>query len=233
MGDDAQVTILAGRTLWPVGMYGGDTFGGPVVGTVTSYRFLDRDLAPVTLVRNPRFVDFATDWEKTWSALTRKKGWPLPVRSVDPVVDASGLVVGHFGWVNGRDILIRQGAYAGGPHPHALVQLLLDGKPVLAKLWPQDSETVDGMILHRASSSEERFQLLMDIEGRVLAVTGAESIGLESADDVFWTLVGIGSLLVALGKFGGRQLIRSLTSKVRGRATRRQAGRTLVVGRGA
>jgi hypothetical protein len=235
MGDKAQETIQAARTLFPVGMYGGDTFGGPAV---TGYRLTGQGLAPLKLSLNPRFVDFATDWEKTWSVLTRKKGWPSPLKwSLDPVVDASGLVVGHFGWVNGRDILFPYG------ESNPLVDLLLDGKPVFVKLksrfndmsppfWPHGLETLNGMNFQRGFTTEELFQLVTDVEGRVLAVTGTDSVGLESADDVFWTLLAIGSVLVALGKFGGRQLIRSLT-RARGRAASRQTGRTLVVGRGA
>jgi hypothetical protein len=242
MGDKAQETIQAARTLSPVGMYGGeyggDTIGGPAEGTVTGYRLTGQGLAPVKFRLNPRFVDFATDWEKTWSVLARKK-WPSPLkRSLDPVVDASGLVVGHFGWVNGRDILIPYG------DPSTLVNLLLDAKPVFVKLesqfigkmsppfWPLEIETLNGMSFQRVFASEQLFQLVTDLEGRALAVTGTESVGLESADDLFWTLLAIGSLVVALGKFGGRQLIRSLV-RARGRATSRQTGRTLVVGRGA
>src|SRR5262249_47970135 len=96
--------------------------------------------------------------------------------------------------------------------------------------WFDAAETVNGF---QRGVTEELFQLVTDVEGRVLAVTGTDSVGLESADDVFWTLLGVGSLLVALGKLGGRQIIRSLISRASGRAARRQTGRTLVVGRGA
>ena len=211
MGSGAQEAISA-RTLSILGMYGGDTFGGPAEGTVTAYRLTGQGLSPVRLVRNRRFADFATDWEKGWSGLIDRKsgsGWVItpvsPLPPLDPVVDANGVVVGHFGWVNGWSLLIPQSSRGNG-----LRDLLLDGALVFVKSPVSGAgqvETYNNVNFVRPYTTEERFQLVMDVEGRVLAQSSYDVVGLESADNTFWLLVSVGSLVVGLGRLAGRRLI--------------------------
>jgi hypothetical protein len=232
MAGDAEEQIGA-RTLLIPGMYGGDTFGGPAEGTIDAYRINSQGLSPVTLVRNSRFGNFATDWEKEWSGLlvTRNQSrWKVspvtPLPPLAPVVDASGLVVGHFGWVNASSVLIPEKSKGTG-----IRDLLLDGTTVLIRGGATGSskpETIDSVNYIRPYTTEERFQFVTDVEGRALAQTSYDIVGVESADATFWTLISIGSLVIGLGRLAGRRIVASLITRATARTAATRVGRMSV-----
>jgi hypothetical protein len=195
-------------------------YAGTFGATVTAYRLTGKGLVLIKLVRNSRFGDFATDWEKAWSVLLVDKS--KQAFALNPVVNMNGVlngvVVGHHGWVNGENILVPEASQEG-----RLRDLLLDGTPVFirAPAGGRDKPvSINKTTFVRPFTTEERYQLLTDVDGRALILTGRDVVGLQSADEIVWTLVGVGSLLLALGKAGGWRLITSLVARtVRSKAS--------------
>ena len=226
MAGDVQ-KVRAGRTLGMPGQYVGQVFGRKIVlppgNYVTAHRFNGEELVAVQLLYHSGFVSAATDWERLFSVLSDDPYAKVPF---DPIVDADNAVVGHVGWVTGSNLLVPE---PSGRTP--LGELLLNGTPVFVRLVigvPGVPEFIDGVRHVRPFTSEQRFQLVTDVEGRVLLLMRGDLVGLEAADGLFWGLMGVGSLVAALGRAAARQIIRSLVSRIAAYNLRRRLRRMTV-----
>ncbi len=169
----------------------------------------------------PRFEDYATDFEKSYSILTApKRPWGYVSAYPDyhkaaPVIDKDYLIVGHYGWFPGNQVYLPKGTkrYVGKPGEELYVDLSLQnivdyGTEVFVG-GRRDREPRD---YEPYSTDEQLYGLLTDPNGRVLLCTNYDILGLQSAEDallVISIIFAAGGLIAAGAKVGIRALARN------------------------
>ena len=196
--DGSQHTLSYHRTLLrvpgdnPVTAYPSTSFAGENVNSFICYT-----------KSNQEFINYATPWEKSHSGPESKAGPGYPV------VDPDLAVVGHFGWFDGSSIWLEKPAPRsvgdGELQVNLTMQDLVNGG---VSLFVSRSEMPG---YERFSTSEQIYQLLTDVNGRVLRVTHYDIIGLQSADNALLVITiafSVGNLLVRGAAAGIKTLAR-------------------------
>jgi len=214
-------TIQYHRTLMPVPgvtqvtVYRADGIGGDNVNSFFCYTKSNQD-----------FANYATPWEKKYSRLALSSG------GVDPVVDRDLAVVGYYGWLDGSSIWLPKGTVRSiGSGELAmdfgLSDLLSNGVAIFAL---SGIDTLAGY--EKYSTSEQKYRVVMDPEGRVLAFTDYDIRGLDSADTALLVIslaYSLGHLAVSGAKAGFKALARR-AGKTAARRTRPPVPEGLISG---
>jgi hypothetical protein len=171
----------------PVTAYPADAFAGDA-NSFTCYTKSNQD-----------FENYATPWEK-------RHGWG------GPVVDQDLTVVGHFGWWAGTLILLPESSLMGsgelGVQP-MMRDLVAGGVPFFVSL--------DDLPGYKAfSTSEHKYRVVTDVDGRVLLVTDVDLYAgqLQSAETALLVIglsFSLARLAIAGAKAGIRSLVRTFT----------------------
>jgi hypothetical protein len=178
------------------------------IPTLTAYRYTSIGATPVEVIRPDDFC--ATAWEASFSIITYHPRWGyVPFRSptrASPIVDEANRVIGHVGWFRGDQIIVQE-AYRS--RISELRDILRFGGLVFVGSIRSVGASYPGKFAEYATD-EQQYLVVTRVDGQVLGLLNSGVIGLVSADELFWTLLAIGSLLIALGKAGALRAVRAL-----------------------
>lgn len=157
---------------------------------------------------NQDFATYATPWEKQFSNLARHVG-------ADPVLDDDLRVIGHYGWFNGKQIHIPRGVLdsRGTAASFSLNDLLNERIPIIVNNIVDNESTY---ATESWTTTEQKYELITDVNGVVLLNTGYDLVGLQSAEGallVIGLVYGAANLIANTGIAGIRSLVRRFVSK--------------------
>jgi len=188
----------------------GDIYGELGFATLTVYRHTLAGFLP-DVVRKPEAGDFsATAWEARHSSILKDYGfgsigywndWYL----LSPIVNVNNRVIAHVGWLRGNSIYVPSKAALDWGRSDDVKRLnnFIDNGGVV---YGGSNGFVE-KIGAKFSTDDVQYQVLVRPDGRAMRFLGQQSVGLVSADDTLWTLIGIGQLVVLLGRLGRRAIL--------------------------
>ncbi len=193
---------------------------------VSAYKYDKQGLGALMVWQSKDFDKAATAWERRFSAMGKGFG------SAGPVADKEMVVVAHYGWFAGSNVYVPKGYGAIGNNLRNIVRdgvdaWVSDGSDALEvssgdgrsiRPYVSDAASADSMVAFDAT--ETSYRLLTDPDGKVLAVTGFDVVGLEPDDFTPLDLIGVGKAGVSVIRGVGRVIARRLAPR---KATRKLA----------
>jgi len=235
---------LLDATLWARQEWvtvGDNAHGGrarvPFQDSVQGFQLLPAQMRPLDLYHSPstKFEDFATRWEKRYSLLFANRSTKM---SLAPVVDqkpfyaydypvlgkfAAYPVIGHIGRVLVENIIVQRKFATkndGETRIKELRAILDQDIAYVEEDYPNAGDW--GSFANFNNVGPNYFELLIDPEGRILAILGAggSEPGLVSEDPLSYVMAGYG--LVKLAAKGGRVVLKLLAQRAARKALERE-----------